>query len=75
MGKRAPGNTGEGVKGTKVRTTSDDAGGKSVIETSKSLGGKCVSENSTGGKSGATRTSNNPFEASRSGKPSHTPIN
>jgi hypothetical protein len=52
----------------------DDAGGKSVSETSKSLGGKCVSENSTGGKSGATRTSNNPFEASRSEKPSHTPI-
>jgi hypothetical protein len=34
-------------------------GGKSVIEKSKSTVGKCVSEkNSTGGKSGATRTSN-----------------
>ena len=34
-------NTGEGVKGKKVRTTSDDAGGKSVSEKSKSTGGKC----------------------------------
>jgi hypothetical protein len=43
MGKRAPGdtNTGEGVKGKKVRATSDD--GKSVSEKSKSTGGKCVS--------------------------------
>jgi hypothetical protein len=48
----------------KGQTTSDDAGGKSVSEKSKSTGGKCVSNNSTayGGKSGATRTSNNPFE-------------
>jgi hypothetical protein len=45
----------------------DDAGGKSVSETSKSLGEKCVSENSTGGKSGATRTSNNPFAGRRFG--------
>ena len=57
------------MKGKKVRTTSDDAGGKSVSEKSKSTGGKCVSENSTGGKSGTTRTSNNTFEASRSEKP------
>jgi hypothetical protein len=41
VGKRGPGNTGEDEKGTKVRTTSDDAGGKSVTEKSKSLGGKC----------------------------------
>ena len=71
MGKRTEEtNTGEGVKGKKVRTTSDDAGGKSVSEMSKSTGRKCVSENSTfvGGKPGATRTSNNPFEASRSEK-------
>jgi len=47
-GKCAPGNTEEGVKGKKVRTTSDDAGGKSVSEKSKSTGGNCVSENSTG---------------------------
>ena len=42
MAKRA-GNTstGEGVKGKKVRTTSDDAGGKFVSEKSKSTGGKC----------------------------------
>ncbi len=39
-----------------------------MSEKSKSTGGKCVSENSTGGKSGATRTSNKPFEASRSEK-------
>ena len=45
-------NTGEGDKGKRVRTTSDDAGGKSVSEKSKSVGGKCVSEISTGGKSG-----------------------
>jgi hypothetical protein len=34
MGKRAPGNknTREGVKGTEVRTISDDAGGKCVSE-------------------------------------------
>ena len=55
-------NTGEGVKGKKVRTTSDDVGGKSVSENSKSTGGKCVSENSTGGiprEPGVTRTSHN----------------
>ena len=67
MGKRAGNtNTGEGDKDKKVRTTSDDAGGKSVSEKSKSTGEKCVSENSTGGKPGATPTSRNPFEASRS---------
>ena len=33
MGKRAGNtNTGEGVKGNKVRTTSNDAGGKSANE-------------------------------------------
>ena len=54
-------------KNKKVRTTSDDAArGKSVSEKSKSTGGKSVSENPTGGKSGAVRTSNNHFEASRS---------
>jgi hypothetical protein len=31
----------KGVKGKKVRTTSDDAGGKSVSEKSKSMGGNC----------------------------------
>jgi hypothetical protein len=70
MGKPcAPGNTntGEGVQGKKSRTTC----GKSGSEKSKSTGGKCVSENSTGGKSGATRTSNNPFEVSRSEKPQY----
>ena len=70
MGKRAEKtNTGEGGKGKRVRTTSDDAGGKSVSEKSKSVGGKCVSENSTGGKSGVIRSSDNPFETSRRDKP------
>jgi hypothetical protein len=42
MGKRDGNtNTGEGVKGKKVRTTSDDVGGKSVSEKSKFTGGKC----------------------------------
>jgi hypothetical protein len=43
-------NTGEGDKGKRTRTTSDDVGGKSVSEKSKSGGGQCVGENSTGGK-------------------------
>jgi hypothetical protein len=69
MGKRAGNtNTGEGGKGKKVRTTSDDAGEKPVNEKSKSTVGQCVSEKSSGGKLGATRTSRNPFEASRSEK-------
>ncbi len=64
MGNRAHWNRahGRGCKGQKVRTTSDDPGGKSVSEKSKSTSGKCVSENSTGGKSGATRTSNTPVK-------------
>ena len=37
----------EGVKGKKVRTISEDAGGKCVSEKSMSTGGKFVSENST----------------------------
>ena len=63
-------NMTEGGKGKtlKVRTTSDDAGGKCVSEKSKSAGAKCVSENSTGGKSDATRSSDNPFEVSRRDK-------
>ncbi len=69
MGKRAQRtNTGEGGKGKRVRTTSDDAGGKSVSDKSESVGGKCVSENSTGGKSGVIRSSDNPFEESRRDK-------
>ena len=66
IGKYVPGNTntGEGVKGKKVRTTSNESDGKSVSEKSKSTGGKCLSENSTGGKSGVTRTSNNTFKES-----------
>ncbi len=44
MGNRAPGNTntGGGVKGKKVRTTSDDADAV-VSKKSKSTGGKCAS--------------------------------
>ena len=41
-------NTGEGVKGKRGRTVSDDTGGKSLSETSKSVHG--VGENSTGVK-------------------------
>ena len=67
--KRGPGRVGEVDKSKKVRTTSDGAGGKSVSGKSKFTYGKSVSEKSTGGKSGATRTSNNTFEASRSEKP------
>jgi hypothetical protein len=44
-------NTGEGVKGKRGRTASDDEGGKSLSETSKSVCGQCVGENSTGAKS------------------------
>ena len=41
MGKRDERtNTGEGGKGKRVRTTSDETGGKSVSEKSKSVGGK-----------------------------------
>ena len=43
-------NTGEGGKGKRGRTVSDDAGGKSLSETSKSVCGQCVGENSTGVK-------------------------
>jgi hypothetical protein len=63
-------NTGEGGKGKRVRTTSDDPGGKSVSE-SKSAGGKCVGQNSTGGKSGVIPNSGNPFEVSRRDKPEY----
>jgi hypothetical protein len=64
-------NNGEGGKSKRVRTTSDEAGGKSVSEESKSAGGKCVGENSTGGKSGVIRSSGNPFETSRRDTPEY----
>ena len=41
-------NTGEGDKGKRGRTVSDDAGGKFLSETSKSVSGQCVGESSTG---------------------------
>ena len=62
-------NTGEGVKGKRGRTVSDDAGGKSLSETSKSVCGQCVGERSTGVKSTAMHTSVNIFEASKRDKP------
>jgi hypothetical protein len=50
-----------GDKGKRVRTTSDDVGGKYVSEKSESTGGTCVGEYSTGGKSGVIRRSVNIF--------------
>jgi hypothetical protein len=41
-------NTGEGDKGERGRTDSDESGGKSLSETSKSARGQCVGEISTG---------------------------
>ena len=52
-------NTGEGGKGKRGRTVSDDAGGKPLSATSKSTRGQCVGESSTGAKSTAIRTSVN----------------
>jgi hypothetical protein len=39
--------TGEGGKGKRGRTVSDDAGGKSLSDTSTSVCGQCVGERST----------------------------
>ena len=50
-------NTGEGGKGKRDRTASDDVGGKSLSETSKSVCGQCVGESSTGVKSTVILTS------------------
>ena len=61
--------TGEGGKGKRGRTASDDAGGKSLSDTSTSARGQCVGESSTGAKSTAIRTSVNIFEASKRDKP------
>ena len=46
-------NTGEGDKGKRGRTASNDAGGKSLSDTSTSTCGQCVGERSTGVKSTA----------------------
>ena len=54
-------NTGEGGKGKKGRTVSDDAGGKSLSDTSTSAGVKST----------AIRTSVNIFEASKRDKPQY----
>ena len=44
-------NTGEGVKGKRGRTASDDSGVKSLIDTSTSARGQYVGESSTGAMS------------------------
>ena len=54
-------NTGEGGKGKKSRTVSDDSGSKSLSDTSTSAGVKST----------AIRTSVNIFEASKSDKPQY----
>jgi hypothetical protein len=54
-------NTGEGGKGKKGRTTSDDAGGKSLSDTSTS----------SGVKSTVIHTSVNIFEVSKRDKPQY----
>ena len=43
--------TGEGGKGKRGRTVSDDTGGKSLSDTSTTACGQCVGESSTGVKS------------------------
>ncbi len=63
--------TGEGGKGKRGRTASDDAGGKSLSDTSTSARGQCVGESSTGAKSTAIRTSVNIVEASKRDKPQY----
>ncbi len=49
-------NTGEGGKGKRGRTASDDAGGKSLCETPKSARGQCVGESSTDARLTVIRT-------------------
>ena len=63
--------TGEGGKGKRGRTVSDDAGGKSLSDTSKSERGQCVGESSTGAKSTVIHTSVNIFEVSKRDKPQY----
>ena len=52
-------NKGEGGKGKRGRTASDDTGGKSLSDTSTSARGQCVGESSTGAKSTVIHTSVN----------------
>ncbi len=61
-------NTGEGDKGKRGRTVSDDTDGKSLSDTSTSAREQCVGESSTGVKSTTIRTSVNIFEASKRDK-------
>ena len=61
-------NTGEGGKDKRVRTVSDDTGGKSLSDTSTSACGQCVGESSTGVKSTVIHTSVNIFEVSKRDK-------
>ena len=64
-------NTGEGGEDKRVRTVSDDTGGKSLSDTSTSACGQCVGESSTGAKSTVIGTSVNIFEASKRDKPQY----
>ena len=64
-------NTGEGVKGKRGRTVSDDTGGKSLSDTSTSVRGQCVGESSTGVKSTVIHTSVNIFETSKRDNPQY----
>ena len=63
--------TGEGGKGKRGRTTSDDVGGKSLSDTSTSVCGQCVGEISTGLRLVVIRTSVNIFETSKRDKPQY----
>ena len=58
-------NTGEGDKGKRGRTVSDDTGGKSLSEKSKTGCGQCVGEKSTGD---VRHINTNIFEESRKNK-------
>ncbi len=64
-------NTGEGDKGKRGRTVSDDVGGKSLSHTSTSVCGQCVGESSTGVKSTVIHTGVNIFETSKRDKPQY----
>ena len=52
MKKRMKKRTGEGDKGKRGRTVSDDVGGNFLSDTSTSVREQCVGESSTGGHGG-----------------------
>ena len=71
MGKSAEKtNTGEGDKGKRDMTVSDDEGDKSLSEKSKTVFGQCVGEKSTGVviHINVIRSNANIFETSRKNK-------